>query len=106
MVTKMTLLNDLFYTMPFGKYKGRCIKDIPNNYIAWLLRCDIVKGELRTKIENCIKAKYKDAWLNKALKEWIYNNYSPRSYSTSCPNVDFIFASDLYDAMDGCLPNQ
>ena len=45
--------------MPFGKYKGRHISEIPDNYIAWLLYDNIVEGRLRTQIEDCIKEKYK-----------------------------------------------
>jgi uncharacterized protein (DUF3820 family) len=24
--------------MPFGKYKGRCIADLPGNYLTWFVR--------------------------------------------------------------------
>ena len=96
----------LNYIMPFGKYKGIAISKIPDNYIAWLLNNNIVKGNLRIQIESCIKEKYKDVWLDKALTKWIYNNYSRHSTSKNYPQVDFVIESDLYDAMDGCLPNQ
>lgn len=50
--------DNLNYIMPFGKYKGRYISEIPDS-----------------------------------------SNYSPR--------VDFAVDNcELYDAMDGCLPNQ
>lgn len=102
----MTNKLDTNYTMPFGKYKGLHISKLPEDYVAWLLYCNIAKQPLRTKIENCIKEKYKDVWLNKALQKWIYNSYSVKSYSNNYSYVDFTINSDLYDAMDGCLPNQ
>ena len=40
--------DNLNYIMPFGKYKGRYISEIPDNYIAWLLYDNIIKGKLRT----------------------------------------------------------
>ena len=33
-------------TMPFGKYKGRLIADLPGNYLNWLAREGFPKGEL------------------------------------------------------------
>ncbi|WP_395059241.1 DUF3820 family protein [Polaromonas sp.] len=32
--------------MPFGKYKGRLIADLPGNYLAWMAREGFPKGEL------------------------------------------------------------
>ena len=31
--------------MPFGKYKGRLIADLPGNYLAWFAREGFPKGE-------------------------------------------------------------
>src|SRR4051812_27713338 len=33
-------------TMPFGKYAGRCLEDLPDSYLAWLLSIDL-RGGLR-----------------------------------------------------------
>ncbi len=33
-------------TMPFGKYKGRLIADLPGNYLNWLAREGFPRGEL------------------------------------------------------------
>ena len=33
-------------TMPYGKYKGRVIADLPGNYLAWFAREGFPKGEL------------------------------------------------------------
>ena len=32
--------------MPFGKYKGRLLADLPGNYLAWFAREGFPKGEL------------------------------------------------------------
>ena len=33
-------------TMPFGKYKGRLIADLPGYYLTWFVRQGVPKGEL------------------------------------------------------------
>ena len=33
-------------TMPFGKYKGRVIADLPGNYLNWFAREGFPPGEL------------------------------------------------------------
>ncbi len=33
-------------TMPFGKYKGRIIADLPGNYLNWFAREGFPKGEI------------------------------------------------------------
>lgn len=32
--------------MPFGKYKGRVIADLPGNYLAWFAREGFPEGEI------------------------------------------------------------
>jgi hypothetical protein len=32
--------------MPFGKYKGRLIADLPGNYLVWFSREGFPKGEI------------------------------------------------------------
>lgn len=32
--------------MPFGKYKGRLIADLPGHYLAWFARGGFPKGQL------------------------------------------------------------
>jgi uncharacterized protein len=34
------------WEMPFGKYKGRLIADLPGNYLHWFAREGYPKGEL------------------------------------------------------------
>ncbi len=33
-------------TMPYGKYQGRLIADLPGNYLNWIARNGFPKGEL------------------------------------------------------------
>lgn len=33
-------------TMPFGKYKGRLIADLPGHYLNWFARNGFPKGEI------------------------------------------------------------
>lgn len=32
-------------TMPFGKYKGRILADLPGDYLRWFVREGVPKGE-------------------------------------------------------------
>jgi uncharacterized protein (DUF3820 family) len=32
--------------MPYGKYQGRCIADLPGNYLTWFARTGFPKGEI------------------------------------------------------------
>lgn len=32
--------------MPFGKYKGRLIADLPGHYLNWFVRDGVPKGEI------------------------------------------------------------
>ena len=36
----------LIREMPFGKYKGRIIADLPGNYLNWFAREGFPKGEI------------------------------------------------------------
>ena len=45
-------LEKLFLTkMPFGKYAGRALADLPGNYLAWFARKGFPKGELGQLLE-------------------------------------------------------
>jgi uncharacterized protein (DUF3820 family) len=37
--------------MPFGKYAGRALADLPGNYLAWFARQGFPKGELGQLLE-------------------------------------------------------
>ena len=41
---KLQLLTTL--EMPYGKYKGRLIADLPGHYLGWMAREGFPKGEL------------------------------------------------------------
>lgn len=41
-------------TMPFGKHKGIPVKDIPTDYLKWLLRHSEVGGELCAEIHRVL----------------------------------------------------
>ncbi len=36
----------LTYAMPYGKYKGRAIADLPGHYLGWFARAGYPPGEL------------------------------------------------------------
>lgn len=38
-------------TMPFGKYKGRVIADLPGYYLNWVARTGFPKGEIGRLLE-------------------------------------------------------
>ncbi len=39
------------FKMPFGKYAGKSISDLPGNYLAWFARKGFPKGELGALLE-------------------------------------------------------
>jgi uncharacterized protein (DUF3820 family) len=39
------------WTMPFGKYKGRVIADLPGYYLNWFARTGFPKGEIGRLLE-------------------------------------------------------
>jgi len=48
---------DEYHTMPFGKYRGEPLEDIPPSYLIWVLEnCRNIKTSLRTAIYNVIYA--------------------------------------------------
>jgi uncharacterized protein len=36
----------LTYQMPYGKYKGRALADLPGHYLGWMAREGFPKGQL------------------------------------------------------------
>jgi uncharacterized protein (DUF3820 family) len=38
-------------SMPFGKYKGRLIADLPGDYLRWFVRDGIPKGDIGRLIQ-------------------------------------------------------
>ena len=45
-LTPESLARLLTVSMPFGKYKGRLIADLPGNYLNWFAREGFPRGEL------------------------------------------------------------
>ena len=43
---KDDLISLITKTMPFGKYQGRMLADLPGHYLAWFAREGFPKGEL------------------------------------------------------------
>jgi uncharacterized protein len=39
-------------TMPFGKYKGRLLCDLPDHYLEWFQRNGFPKGKLGIQLET------------------------------------------------------
>ena len=95
--------------MPFGKYKGQNITELPSSYIAWLLANNIPKGRLREDLRSYIWDIEKNSYLEAVVNEWVHNNLeiSKTKYSSSYTTLDVDYEDNpLWDAMDGCLPNQ
>jgi hypothetical protein len=39
-------------TLPFGKYRGRCLDDVPASYLAWLFSEGDIRPDLRRAIRR------------------------------------------------------
>ena len=93
--------------MPFGKYKGSNLTDLPSKYVAWLLRDGNITDELRHNIEVTLLVKYKEEFIQYFIKENYKSRHYPSSYRTStygsvCPIPN---PCDFADTMSYCLPN-
>ncbi|HRP90851.1 MAG TPA: DUF3820 family protein [Edaphocola sp.] len=52
------ILKDLFrYKMPFGKYEGRYIGDLPEHYILWFSQKGFPKGKLGILLQTMYEIK-------------------------------------------------
>jgi uncharacterized protein (DUF3820 family) len=49
--------------MPFGKYQGKAMANVPAQYLIWLIENNKAHGELRKYIENNMEV------LNKEIKK-------------------------------------
>jgi uncharacterized protein (DUF3820 family) len=48
------LVELLDYRMPFGKYQGRLLLELPEAYLAWLSRKGMPKGKLGVLLETAL----------------------------------------------------
>lgn len=46
--------------MPYGKYKGRKIADLPGHYLGWLAREGLPKGELGQLLALMVEIDHND----------------------------------------------
>ncbi len=44
--------------MPFGKYKGRLLIDLPEAYLAWFARNGFPRGKLGEQLESMLEIKH------------------------------------------------
>ncbi len=44
--------------MPFGKYKGRLLIDLPEAYLAWFARRGFPRGKLGEQLESMLEIKH------------------------------------------------
>jgi uncharacterized protein len=49
-----TLIELLSYRMPFGKYEGTRLLDLPETYLAWFVRQGMPKGKLGMLMETAL----------------------------------------------------
>ena len=49
-----TLIELLSYKMPFGKYEGLRLLDLPESYLAWFARQGMPKGKLGMLMETAL----------------------------------------------------
>lgn len=96
--------------MPFGKFKYYQYKEIPDNYLAWLLKEGNIRSDIREYIVNSIIEKQKERIIDKFISD-NYQKYisrsSRRSYSSSYSSYSSYddYDDPLFDAMQGCVPN-
>ena len=48
--------------MPFGKYKGRLIADLPGNYLAWFAREGFPRGEIGRLLALMLEIDHNGLW--------------------------------------------
>ena len=46
------LLELLYYPMPFGKYKGRLLRELPTYYLEWFARKGFPAGKLGVLLQT------------------------------------------------------
>lgn len=57
MIEKQHLVKIANNKMPFGKYQGRCLIDLPEEYLLWFRKKGFPGGELGLLLELCLEIK-------------------------------------------------
>ena len=58
------------WKMPFGKYSGRALIDLPEEYLFWFKKHGFPRGELGKLLELCLEIKIEGLdYLIKRLKQ-------------------------------------
>lgn len=57
MLAKEDLVKLANWRMPFGKYQGRCLIDLPEEYLLWFAKKGFPSGELGMLLQLCLELK-------------------------------------------------
>jgi len=57
MLNKVHLIKIANQRMPFGKYQGKVLLDIPEEYLLWMAKKEFPKGELGELLALCLEIK-------------------------------------------------
>lgn len=57
MFEKENLIKIANMTMPFGKYQGAVLIDLPEEYLLWFAKKEFPKGELGRLMQLCLAIK-------------------------------------------------
>lgn len=55
---KLVKLEDGNIALNFGKHKGQCLQDIPNDYLSWMSNNNVIGSDASQIIQNAIHGKY------------------------------------------------
>jgi uncharacterized protein (DUF3820 family) len=47
--------NEPLTHMPFGKYSGKLLKEVPKNYISWLNKNDVLEKDEHQNLKKSLK---------------------------------------------------
>ncbi|MBT8114411.1 MAG: DUF3820 family protein [Arenicella sp.] len=56
-MSKAQLIKLVGWQMPFGKYKGRLLIDLPEAYLLWFAKRGFPQGELGQLLSLCLQLK-------------------------------------------------
>lgn len=62
--------------LPFGKYKGQRINEVPIDYLKWLLKQDWLKYDLRKRISDYVDSYVEDTEdIDYSYKDFVQDEY-------------------------------